>query len=159
MRMKLFVAVVGLGVLIAGSSLAQAQQTTAPVDTPATEPTPPGRPPQAFGTGVTIYSIAGLAIPTAHSNATYDVTTDGTYRRYRTGGSDAFFAAPVVIPTGSLLTFLELDGCDTSPGASAFANLIRCPTGEGSASTWPRSTLERRLGAHNSLTSPSTARS
>lgn len=122
MRTQLVVPVMVLGVVLADRAPTQAQT----VASRATEVTPPGRPPQAYGAGVTIYAFAVAAMPPLHSDTTYSV--DLNFNRFRTGGSQDF-GAPVIIPTGGLVTFLELDACDTNAAGLAFADLYRCPIG------------------------------
>jgi hypothetical protein len=124
-RTQLQVAVMAFGVVLADRAPTQAQ-TTDPISSRATEATPPGRPPQAYGAGVTIYAFAASAMSPLHSDTTYSV--DASFNRFRTGGSPDF-GAPVIIPTGGLVTFLELDACDTNVAGLAFADLYRCPTG------------------------------
>jgi hypothetical protein len=95
---------------------------TVPASAANAEDTPPGRPPQAFGTGVTVYTFPGVSMQPFNSSTTYG-TLNGN--RVWTGG-DPLFTAPVLIPSGGLITSLELDGCDGSAITGLFATLYRC---------------------------------
>lgn len=111
---------------IAGNAIA-GQGTDPAGNVTNVQPTPPGRDvsPEAYGpTSETVYIVSANAMAPLVSDTTWNVGDGLT--RYRTGGS-IWFQGQVHIPSGALLTGIELDACDTHVSASVDVFLHRCP--------------------------------
>ncbi len=141
MRTRLTIPVLALCGLMAAPLWAQDSGRPKGMD-PTGGPDPeigePIRGPRAYGAGTTIYGVIGNAMPPLVSTTTYDFAAN--LNRFRTGpggpGITPFwFHAPVTIPSGALMTFFELEACDTNATEEVSAFLHRCPTGGGACST------------------------
>lgn len=53
--------------------------------------------------------------------------------RYRTGGN-GFFVGSISLPTGAVLSSIEIDGCDASLILPLDLTIYKCPTGGGNCS-------------------------
>ena len=76
-------------------------------------------------TGLTYVQVAASAFVPMVSDTPY-TTTNGPVLRIAggVGGTQAFFAAPVHIPSGAILKTLELDYCDASGGVGFIQGTI-----------------------------------
>src|SRR5262249_42321840 len=86
--------------------------------------------PEAYGTtDATIHAIPATAFLPLVSASTYNYDfTGGLISRYRTGGTDPYFQAFLDLPSGTVVTGIEIDGCDSSATGELFASLVVCPT-------------------------------
>ena len=104
-----------------------ANPTAAPesTDPPATT----GRvTPHDFGVGnVQVYEVSAMSVPPMISDTVYNY--EGSVR-YKLSGSP-WFVGSVAIPTGALLTGIEIDACDTNPAAFVSVAINRCVNHNG----------------------------
>ena len=61
------------------------------------------------------------------SDTAFDLTGPG---RYLTGGTGHWFIAPLTLPSGVLVTAIEVDACDTNPSQEVELFLNKCPPHE-----------------------------
>jgi hypothetical protein len=110
------------------ASMAPAEQLSGsrPLDRPST-----GRldrsdaRPQAFGTSATsVTSIVAWGFNPIVSDVTWEYAAGGYVSR--TGGSGTNFYAPVQLPSGALITTIELEGCDDSATGAIELHLWVC---------------------------------
>lgn len=81
------------------------------------------RSPSSFGTSfTTVLSISSTGFTPLDSSDGY--TWNGTGSRWATSGT-GYFAAPVPLPSGVLITALEIQGCDTSATGGLTARLFQ----------------------------------
>ena len=84
-------------------------------------------PPQDFGTGLSLFTVAAVGMTPTNSATTYiDLGPNGSFGRVRTGGGNDF-ASGLAFPTGTEIEFIQLHACDTSPTAAISAAVWRCP--------------------------------
>ncbi len=91
----------------------------------------PGQPPNAFGSATSIQTIPVVAM-TANAGASY--LQNNSQHRHIVAGSGLFYGS-VDVPTGSLLTGMELEACDGNAAMSVGAQLLRCAAPGGTACT------------------------
>ena len=128
---------IGLAVLVLLSAVSLIAQETSHSSLGGPNPptTAPGRPagPREFGVGVqNAYTISATTLVPVVSDTTYSFFSG--LSRYRTGGSP-WFHGGVTLPTGALITSMEINACDTSATATVDAYLYRCHTSEGGCDT------------------------
>jgi hypothetical protein len=81
--------------------------------------------PRDFGVGVTeTYEVSSNAMPPLVSDTAYDLTGP---LRYLTGGTGHWLVAPVTLPSGVLVTAIEMDACDTNATYPVVLTFNRCP--------------------------------
>jgi S-layer homology domain len=129
MRMfqRLLIGVAFLG-LVSGSLYAQlASQSSGAASTPASAPVKvrPTRP-ETYGTAhVTYVQIPATAFRPWDSSQSFTSSNFGRGQRWgNTGGLD--FNAPINLPAGAQIVYLELDGNDTSTTAFLLGSLTVC---------------------------------
>jgi hypothetical protein len=84
--------------------------------------------PRDFGVGVAeTYEVFGGAMVPYVSDTAFDLTGPG---RYLTGGTGHWFIAPLTLPSGVLVTAIEVDACDTNPSQEVELFLNKCPPHE-----------------------------
>jgi len=85
----------------------------------------PGARPEAFGTSAaSVTSIVAWGFNPIVSDITWEYVSGGYVSR--TGGSGTSFYAPVQLPSGALLTAIELEGCDDSATGAIELHLWVC---------------------------------
>jgi hypothetical protein len=81
--------------------------------------------PEAFGTSATsVTSIAAWGFNPIVSDTTWEYAAGGYVSR--TGGPGADFFAPVQLPSGAVITTIELEGCDDSATGAIELHLWVC---------------------------------
>lgn len=91
----------------------------------------PGHPPNAFGTATSIQTIQVVAM-TPQAGASYLQNTN--LHRYMVGGS-GFFYGSLDVPSGSLVTAVELEACDGNAAIAVTVQLLRCAAPGSAACT------------------------
>ncbi len=82
--------------------------------------------PQTYGTTAVSYlQIPASAFVPADSNTPYASDNYGASARWPKGGSETF-SAPLHLPSGALVTYLELDYLDNNALATTYAGLYAC---------------------------------
>ena len=89
------------------------------------------RPPAAFGPAASIQTIPVVAM-TPNAGASY--LQNNSQHRHIVAGSGLFYGS-VDVPTGSLITGVELEACDGNASMSVTLQLLRCAAPGGSACT------------------------
>jgi hypothetical protein len=86
---------------------------------------PPSTPePRTYGTSsLTVHTIQAYEFVSINNAQTY--TGSGLSGGFACGGSPCAFVAPVSLPAGALVTFIELEGCDTDAVADLSLSLFR----------------------------------
>ncbi len=132
--MKAFAVSIGL-VVVSSIGVAQtvSQDSAGGPDAPVVSPG--GRSPHEFGVGIqNAYTLTANALAPLSSDMTYSYYYPGG-SRYRTGGSTFWLQGGVTLPTGALITGIELDGCDTSATQSVSAFVHKCANNGGTCTT------------------------
>ena len=88
-------------------------------------PAPPVSPaPEVFGTGTDSYTtVAEWEFTAPRSSNTWEDVGGNTPLKFATV-ANGFFNAPVHVPSGALLTYLEFDYCDDNPTEDLFVQLV-----------------------------------
>src|SRR4030042_764399 len=85
-----------------------------------------------WGVTPSAYHVSAITCNPLFSATVYSWTSVGVVSRYCTSGS-CTFECPVHLPTGALISGIELDACDTNASARVWANFAKIPwTGSGS---------------------------
>jgi S-layer family protein len=116
-------------VVLAAGSAAVFAQTASQSGAPGSPVTPQPKAPQTFGTGVTTYvQVPVSSFLPFDSGRAYTTTGFGVFNmgRYATA-NPSDFNAPVQLPSGALITYLELDYCDTAGNSNhVYGTFVNC---------------------------------
>ena len=106
------------------AAIAHAAPEPEQIRAPGTNPNPlrkdpAQRVPQYGTTGLSYITVSGAAFVPWDSSTVYETTGNGySQQLLRTAtGSFVRFAAPIQLPSGSIVKYLELDYCDTTGGS------------------------------------------
>jgi len=128
--------------LTAQISLGQtASQSVHPPKGPVSEKAGPSAP-NTFGTSAVSYlQVPSSAFLPFDSSRAYTTSGFGVFSMGRYApGSATDFNAPIQLPSGALITYLELDYCDTNPGALyVLGTLVECDWTGQTCANYPTS--------------------
>jgi hypothetical protein len=130
------VSAVSIGLMVISSICAAQAVSHDSIGGPdATVVSPRERSQHEFGVGVqNAYTVTANAMAPLSSDMTYSYYGPGL-SRFRTGGSTYWLHGQVSLPTGALITELELDGCDTNAADAVNVYVHKCPPNGGDCST------------------------
>lgn len=109
-------------------------QTAGGLPVPSEEVTAQPRRPQTYGTqSQSIMTLNAWEFEPVDSGTTTGFT--GNFQRYKTGGSNfPTLVAGIHLPSGALVSFVEITGCDGLTNAPIGAHFVACPDPNGACS-------------------------
>jgi hypothetical protein len=97
----------------------------------------PNRPETYGTTAISYLEVPASAFLPWNDAATWTSADFGRGQRWHTAGPGLDFVAPIQLPAGALVVYLELDGNDTNPAAAVYGSFTACAYDADPCSYYP----------------------